>query len=104
MGTNPPSAFMAMSGAELILNLSASNDTIGKREYREKLVKEKSTSLMCTYLYASAGANESTTDLIFSGHCMICEGGKMLAENSRIAEITICLSQILTSNGFRQTA
>ena len=82
----PPSAFMAMSGAELILNLSASNDTIGKREYREKLVKEKSTSLMCTYLYASAGANESTTDLIFSGHCMICEGGKMLAENSRIAE------------------
>ena len=82
----PPSAFMAMSGAELILNLSASNDTIGKREYREKLVKEKSTSLMCTYLYASAGANESTTDLIFSGHCMICEGGKMLAENSGIAE------------------
>lgn len=82
----PPSSFMAMSGAELILNLSASNDTIGKREYREKLVKEKSTSLMCTYLYASAGANESTTDLIFSGHCMICEGGKMLAENSGIAE------------------
>lgn len=82
----PPSAFMAMQGAELIVNLSASNDTIGKREYREKLVRDKSTALMCTYLYASAGANESTTDLIFSGHAMICENGKILAENEKLAD------------------
>ncbi len=81
-----PSTYMAMSGAELIVNLSASNDTIGKREYRRSIVKQKSMSLMCDYLYVSAGANESTTDLIFSGHSMLCENGKMLAENNSIAD------------------
>lgn len=81
-----PSAYMAMSGAQLIVNLSASNDTIGKREYRRSLVKEKSTSLMCTYVYTSSGCSESTTDLVFSGHSMICENGKMLAENEQLAE------------------
>lgn len=81
-----PSTYMTMNGAELIVNLSASNDTIGKREYRRALVKQKSMSLMCDYVYVSAGANESTTDLIFSGHSMLCENGKMLAENNTIAD------------------
>lgn len=81
-----PSTYMAMNNAELIVNLSASNDTIGKREYRQSLVKQKSLSLMCDYVYVSAGANESTTDLIFSGHSMLCENGKMLAENNTIAD------------------
>jgi NAD+ synthase (glutamine-hydrolysing) len=76
-----PSAAMALAGAEIILNLSASNETIGKREYRKSLVKSKSKQLMCEYAYASAGSSESTTDLIFSGNSIIAENGKVLAEN-----------------------
>lgn len=81
-----PSTYMATSGAEVILNLSASNDTIGKREYRQSLVKNKSIALMCDYLYVSAGSNESTTDLIFSGHSLLAENGKILMENEVIAD------------------
>ncbi len=81
-----PSTWQTVSGAELILNLSASNDTIGKREFRRNLVKSKSVSLMCTYVYTSAGAGESTTDLVFSGHSMIVENGRVLKENKTIAD------------------
>lgn len=81
-----PSTWQTVSGAELILNLSASNDTIGKREFRRNLVKSKSVSLMCTYVYTSAGAGESTTDLVFSGHSMIVENGRVLKENETIAD------------------
>ncbi|MCM1209717.1 MAG: NAD(+) synthase, partial [Ruminococcus sp.] len=63
-----------------------SNDTIGKREFRRNLVKSKSVSLMCTYVYTSAGAGESTTDLVFSGHSMIVENGRVLKENETIAD------------------
>lgn len=81
-----PSTWMTVSGAELILNLSASNDTIGKRRFRHDLVKSKSISLMCAYVYTSAGAGESTTDLVFSGHSMIVENGHVLKENETIAD------------------
>ncbi|MCM1272162.1 MAG: NAD(+) synthase [Clostridium sp.] len=81
-----PSTWMAVSGAEIILNLSASNDTIGKREYRRNIVKSKSVALMCEYIYTSAGSSESTTDLIFSGHSMIVENGRVLIENKKIAD------------------
>ncbi len=81
-----PSTWMTVSGAELILNLSASNDTIGKRRFRHDLVKSKSISLMCAYIYTSAGAGESTTDLVFSGHSMIVENGHVLKENEKIAD------------------
>ncbi len=81
-----PSTWMTVSGAELILNLSASNDTIGKRRFRHDLVKSKSVSLMCAYIYTSAGAGESTTDLVFSGHSMIVENGHVLKENEKIAD------------------
>ncbi|MGN0367247.1 MAG: NAD(+) synthase [Wujia sp.] len=81
-----PSDYMAMQGAQVILNLSASNDTIGKREYRRALVSHKSTALMCAYLYVSAGSAESSTDLIFSGHSMLAENGKILYENDCIAD------------------
>lgn len=81
-----PSTLMTVSGAELILNLSASNETIGKRRFRHDLVKSKSISLMCAYIYTSAGAGESTTDLVFSGHSMIVENGHVLKENETIAD------------------
>ncbi len=76
-----PSAFLAMNGAEMIFNLSASNELIAKREYRKNLVKQQSASLLCAYVYTSAGAGESTTDLVFSGHSIIAENGTVLAES-----------------------
>lgn len=81
-----PSTWMAMAGAELIVNLSASNETIGKRDYRRELVKNKSITLMCEYLYVSAGNSESSTDLIFSGHSIIAENGRIIKENDKIAD------------------
>ena len=78
----PPSTLMSLNGAEVILNLSASNETVGKREYRRELVKHQSSICNCIYAYASSGYTESTQDLVFSGHSMIAENGTMLAENS----------------------
>ncbi len=76
----PPSNLLALSGAEVILNLSASNETIGKRAYRRELVKHQSAALDCIYAYCSAGSTESTQDLIFSGQSLIAENGTVLAE------------------------
>ena len=76
----PPSHLLALSGAEVIVNLSASNETIGKRAYRRELVTHQSASLDCIYAYCSAGSTESTQDLIFSGQSLIAENGKLLAE------------------------
>ena len=76
----PPSHLLALSGAEVIVNLSASNETIGKRAYRRELVTHQSASLDCVYAYCSAGSTESTQDLIFSGQSLIAENGKLLAE------------------------
>ncbi len=76
----PPSTLLALSGAEVILNLSASNETIGKRDYRRELVKHQSAALNCVYAYCSAGCTESTQDLIFSGQSLIAENGTVLAE------------------------
>ena len=77
----PPSTWMALGGAELIINLSASNETIAKRDYRKNLVKQESASSICDYVYVSAGRNESTQDLIFSGHSIIAENGAIINEN-----------------------
>ena len=76
----PPSHLLALSGAEIIVNLSASNETIGKRVYRRELVTHQSASLNCVYAYCSAGSTESTQDLIFSGQSLIAENGTLLAE------------------------
>ena len=76
----PPSTFLALNGAEVILNLSASNETIGKRAYRRGLVQHQSAALNCVYAYCSAGSTESTQDLIFSGQSLIAEDGRLLAE------------------------
>ena len=78
----PPSTLQAISGAEVILNLSASNETIGKRAYRASLLRHQSAACLCAYCYASAGWGESSTDLIFSGYAGVYENGVCLAENT----------------------
>ena len=76
----PPSIGLAQAGANVIFNLSCSNELIGKSDYRRSLIKGLSGSLLSAYVYCSAGDGESTTDLVFSGHCMICENGSLLAQ------------------------
>lgn len=78
---NPPSISHAMAGATVIVNLSASDEITGKTSYRRELVKGQSARLVCAYIYASAGASESTQDLVYSGHNLICENGNILAES-----------------------
>jgi NAD+ synthase (glutamine-hydrolysing) len=81
----PPSTYGALSGATLLLNLSASNITIGKSEYRHMLCASHSGRCIAAYAYAAAGSGESTTDLAWDGHGMIYENGQMLAETERFA-------------------
>lgn len=76
----PPSIAHAQAGATLICNLSASNAIVGKEDYRRDLVCGQSARLVCGYMYASAGPGESTQDLVFSGHNLIAENGRLLAE------------------------
>lgn len=78
---NTPSTRHAMNGATIIVNLSASNELVGKESYRNMLVTSTSARLMCGYIYASAGDGESTQDLVFSGHNIIAENGAVLAES-----------------------
>ena len=79
----PPSCFAALAGATVIGNLSASNVTIGKAEYRQSLTANQSARCIAAYLYATAGPGESTTDLAWDGHAMIYENGNCLAESER---------------------
>ncbi len=76
----PPSTQHAQNGATVICNLSASNETVGKAEFRTALVKNSSQRLVCAYLYANAGFGESTTDTVYAGHQLIAENGYLLAE------------------------
>ena len=85
----PPSAVLARQGATIILNLSASNETVGKAAYRRSLVTGQSGRLVCGYVYADAGEGESTTDLVFAGHNMIAENGALLSERRFATGLTI---------------
>lgn len=76
-----PSVRHCAAGANVILNLSASDEVIGKSEYRQSLVSAHSAKLMCGYVYADASSDESTTDLVFAGHNLICENGTILAQS-----------------------
>ena len=87
--TEPPSARLARGGATVILNLSASNELVGKSGYRRNLVVGQSGRLVCGYVYADAGEGESTTDLVFTGHNMIAETGALLAERRFATGLTI---------------
>lgn len=86
---NPPSISHAMSGATVIVNLSASDEVTGKAAYRRQLVSGQSARLICGYIYASAGDGESTQDVVYSGHNLICENGNVLAESRRFTNETI---------------
>ena len=77
---NTPSTHHAMAGATVIVNLSASNETVCKDAYRKMLVTSASGKLICAYVYADAGVGESTTDIVFSGHSMIAQNGAVTAE------------------------
>lgn len=81
----PPSCLQATAGATVLVNLSASNETIGKFAYRRQLVLNQSARCIAGYVYASSGIGESSTDLVFGGHCLIAENGILLAESQRFA-------------------
>ncbi len=85
----PPSIRAARAGATLMLNLSASNELVGKASYRRGLVSGQSGRLVCGYVYADAGEGESTTDLVFTGHNIIAENGTILAERRFATGLTI---------------
>ena len=78
---SPPSIRHTAAGATVIANLSASDETIGKDQYRRQLVSSQSARLVCGYVYSDAGDGESTTDMVFSGHNLIAENGTILAES-----------------------
>lgn len=82
----PPSSFAALAGATILANLSASNITIGKADYRRMLCAAQSGTCIAAYLYSAAGPGESTTDLAWDGHALIYELGELLAETGRFAD------------------
>lgn len=79
----PPSSSQALAGATVLVNLSASNEVIGKAAYRRQLVVNQSGRCMAAYIYSSCGVGESTTDVVFGGHCLIAENGALLTESER---------------------
>lgn len=84
--TIPPHRLQALAGATVLVNLSASNELVGKSDYRRSLVTSHSAQAIAAYLYASAGDGESTTDVVYSDHCMIGENGSLLAECRPLSE------------------
>ncbi len=109
----PPSSLQSLNGAYILANLSASNDLIGKSDYRKALVKNQSARCFAAYAYASAGYGESTTDVMYGGHSLIAENGTLLSESDRFSlEPTLIMSDIdiehlnfdrLHSNTYRDT-
>ena len=85
----PPAIRHALNGANVIVNLSASDETTGKDSYRRELVKGQSARLLCGYVYASAGDGESTQDVVYSAHNMIAENGRLLAQSERFQNESI---------------
>jgi len=79
----PPSSFLAQAGAMLIFNLSASNELVGKADYRKGLVEGQSARCVAGYVYASSNCGESSTDLVYGGHLIIAENGLVLSESER---------------------
>src|SRR2546425_908556 len=90
----PPSTYAALAGATVLANLSASNITIGKAEYRRRLCASQSAKCLAAYLYSAAGPGESTTDLAWDGHALIYENDEMLAEAERFSDA----DQIITGD------
>lgn len=81
----PPSSYHAIAGSVILVNLSASVELLSKREYREQLIRSQSARCIAAYIYAAAGAGESSTDVVFSGHSLIAENGNILAQTERFS-------------------
>ena len=90
----PPSERLCRGGANIIVNPSASNEVIGKAEYRASLISSTSARLLCGYIYTSSGSGESTQDLVYSGHCLICENGTALTESAPFEEKELTVTEI----------
>jgi len=90
----PPSEKLALGGAVIIANPSASNETIGKDDYRRTLVSSTSARLLCGYVYSSAGADESTQDTVYSAHCLVVENGAILNESRPFENNSLTVSEI----------
>ncbi len=82
----PPSSFQSIAGANILLNLSASNELIGKADWRTQLITSQSGRCLAGYVYASSGPQESTTDVVFGGHCLIAENGQLLSQSRRVGD------------------
>lgn len=82
----PPSTLLALKGAELVINISASNEIVTRKNSRRQLIKQQSASMLGAYVYVSAGVGESTTDLVFSGYSCIAENGMILKENKKLVD------------------
>lgn len=82
----PPSSHHVLAGATIVANLSASNDVVGKADYRRALVSQQSARGVCGYVYTSCGVGESTTDVVFGGHALIAENGALLSESKRFVQ------------------
>ena len=89
----PPSTLLTLNGAEVMVNLSASPETVGKRELRRNLVRHQSAMSNCIYAYTSAGYTESTQDMVFSGHSLVAEIGDVLQENKKTLDSNYLLVQ-----------
>ncbi|MCR5267662.1 MAG: NAD(+) synthase [Lachnospiraceae bacterium] len=103
-----PSTHAALAGANVIANLSASDELIGKQEYRRELVKQQSGSCYCAYVYVSSGTRESSTDLVFSGHTIVAQNGSVLGESifpesSHVEEVLIDLGCIMHDRRHQNT-
>ena len=83
--TIPPSSFLSLEGAEIVFNMSADNDCVGKHSYLRNLVKQQSARCIAGYVFASCGFGESTTDVVFAGTSIICDNGSIIAEGERFA-------------------
>jgi NAD+ synthase (glutamine-hydrolysing) len=92
----PPSSHAALAGADVLVNLSASNETIGKADWRRDLVRSQSGRCMAAYAYVSSGPSESTSDLVFGGHGLIAENGSILAESRAVGEGTVVMNGTVT--------
>ncbi len=91
----PPSCLHSVHGATILLNLSASNETVAKANYRRSLVTNQSARCLAAYVYSAAGSGESTTDIVFGGHSLIAENGSLIAESKRFQrESTLTIADI----------
>jgi NAD+ synthase (glutamine-hydrolysing) len=88
----PPSSLAAIAGANLLVNLSASTETVAKDEYRMELVRNQSGRCLAGYAYACSGPSESTSDMVFAGHCMIAENNTILAQTDHIGDGSLNLA------------